>query len=88
MNFIFYSGDDDLKAYRYNKEKALDWLKAKVERIAQTLEHSTVHCAASGSQSATFVRSSKGKEATKGMYISVFKTRFPNIVCPASTTYL
>lgn len=62
-------GDDDLKAYRYNKEKALDWLKAKVERIAQTLEHSTVHCAASGSQSATFVRSSKGKEATKDDYL-------------------
>ena len=62
---LILTGDDDLKVFRYNHKKTLNWLQAKVERTASALEQTDVHCAA-GSQSSTFVRSSKGKETTKG----------------------
>ncbi|XP_072035246.1 ribonuclease H2 subunit B-like [Amphiura filiformis] len=61
-------GDDDLKVYRYNNKKTLSWLQTKVERTATTLEENSIHCAA-GSQSATFVRSSKGKETSRDDYV-------------------
>ncbi len=54
-----------MKAYRYDSKKTLSWLQAKVERTATALEETNIHCAA-GSQSATFVRSSKGKETNRG----------------------
>ncbi|XP_038050978.1 ribonuclease H2 subunit B-like [Patiria miniata] len=61
-------GASDVQAYRYDSDKALDWLKAKVERLAEKLEEKNVHVI-SGAHSATFVRSSKGNDATKEDYL-------------------
>ena len=65
MMKCFHTGTSDVQAYRYNLDKTLDWLKTKVETLAKTLQDKKVHVS-SGSHSTTFVRSSKGKEATQG----------------------
>ena len=73
---LILTGDDDLKVFRYNHKKTLNWLQAKVERTALALEQTDVHCAA-GSQSSTFVRSSKGKETTKGKFRNHYYHNLP-----------
>ncbi|XP_022107024.1 ribonuclease H2 subunit B-like [Acanthaster planci] len=61
-------GASDVQAYRFDRDKTLDWLKAKTERLAGKLEEKEVHVT-SGAHAATFVRSSKGNNATKEDYL-------------------
>lgn len=49
-------GPPDLKAYKYNEEKTLSWLKNKVCRLSKLLRHKNIHVT-SGATSATFVSS-------------------------------
>eukprot|EP00057_Strongylocentrotus_purpuratus_P021588 XP_011676062.1 PREDICTED: ribonuclease H2 subunit B [Strongylocentrotus purpuratus] len=60
-------GSGDVRAYRYDESKTLDWLKDKVEQTAARLGQTDVHVA-SGAQSTTFVRSSKDQGATEEDY--------------------
>ncbi|XP_033638009.1 ribonuclease H2 subunit B-like [Asterias rubens] len=61
-------GSSDLQAYKYNQEMTLDWLRTKVERLVGKLEEKDIHVT-TGSHSATYVRSSKGNNATKEEYL-------------------
>ncbi|XP_067948976.1 ribonuclease H2 subunit B-like [Watersipora subatra] len=49
-------GADDYKAYKYDNEKLMNWLKAKVEKVATYLKNSNMHVQ-TGAQSSEFVRS-------------------------------
>lgn len=55
-------GDDDLRVYRYNKEKALSWLQGKVDKLADVL--SSKNICVSGAQSSSFIRSKRFSTAT------------------------
>ncbi|XP_014681644.1 PREDICTED: ribonuclease H2 subunit B-like [Priapulus caudatus] len=55
-------GDADLKAYRFNQDKCLEFLRQKVELTASHLKKTSVNVSA-GSQAAVFV-----KTATEGEY--------------------
>jgi hypothetical protein len=53
-------GPDDLKAFLFNEEKTLKFLKLKMEILCKTLkEKSLTHC---GASSSNFVKSEKFKE--------------------------
>ncbi|XP_050350856.1 ribonuclease H2 subunit B [Nymphalis io] len=54
-------GPADIKAYKYNEEKTLNWLESKVRKLAQKLNEKNVHVT-SGAVSATFVSSSANNE--------------------------
>ncbi|CAL1542997.1 unnamed protein product [Lymnaea stagnalis] len=49
--------DDEMKVYRYNKEKCMAWLKSKTEAVADALEKKNVQVSTKGSHSAIFIRS-------------------------------
>ncbi|XP_076435946.1 ribonuclease H2 subunit B-like isoform X2 [Babylonia areolata] len=50
-------GADDIRAYRYNKEKTLAWLAMKTENVAEALRRKEVSVGESGAHSANFIRS-------------------------------
>ncbi|XP_045451182.1 ribonuclease H2 subunit B [Melitaea cinxia] len=50
-------GPADIKAYKYNEEKTLNWLESKVHKLADFLKKKNIHVTA-GAVSATFVSSS------------------------------
>ncbi|ELU15130.1 hypothetical protein CAPTEDRAFT_215977 [Capitella teleta] len=50
-------GDADLKAFKYNKDATLRWLKLKVNSVAEKLQDN--HCQLSGAQVSSYIRSSK-----------------------------
>ncbi|XP_041483189.1 ribonuclease H2 subunit B-like [Lytechinus variegatus] len=56
-------GSGDVRAFRYDKSKTLDWLRDKVQQTAARLGQTDIHVT-SGAQSTTFVRSSKEQGAT------------------------
>lgn len=60
--------DDEIKVYRYNKEKCLTWLKSKTEAVADALEKKNVQVNTKGSHSAIFIRS-KDTETTRECYM-------------------
>ena len=60
-----FVGSGDVKGYRYDKSKTLDWLKDKVEQTTAHLTGTDIHVAC-GAQSTTFVRSSKDQTASHG----------------------
>ncbi|XP_041974445.1 ribonuclease H2 subunit B [Aricia agestis] len=47
----------DIKAFKYNEKKAIDWLEKRVRRLANVLKEKNIHVT-SGAASATFVSSS------------------------------
>ncbi|CAH1780937.1 unnamed protein product [Owenia fusiformis] len=59
-------GDDDLKVYRYNKERTLSWLKTKVEKTSKILEKKKIHVTR-GAQCDTYVQATN--TAQKDDYI-------------------
>ncbi|GBP41590.1 Ribonuclease H2 subunit B [Eumeta japonica] len=46
----------DVKAYKYNEEKTLNWLESRVRKLAKVLRHKNIHVT-TGSMSSTFVSS-------------------------------
>ncbi|XP_064615350.1 ribonuclease H2 subunit B-like isoform X2 [Liolophura sinensis] len=66
-NVADIKGDDDLKVFRYNKEKTLSWLKLKVEKVVDRLQQRNVLIGSVG-QSATYVRSLKEQSVTEDDY--------------------
>ncbi|CAH0600380.1 unnamed protein product [Chrysodeixis includens] len=49
-------GSADMKAYKYNEEKAITWLEDRVRRLSKVLREKNIHVT-SGATSATFVSS-------------------------------
>lgn len=49
-------GPPEMKAYKYNEEKAMTWLEERVRRLAKVLRQKNIHVT-SGAASATFVTS-------------------------------
>ncbi|KAJ7378015.1 Ribonuclease H2 subunit B [Desmophyllum pertusum] len=68
LNICDVKGDDDLQVYRLNNDKAIAWLKVKVEQTADSVSSSGVHVS-KGSQSATFVRSKRHTDASRVDYV-------------------
>ncbi|XP_078379595.1 ribonuclease H2 subunit B-like isoform X1 [Oculina patagonica] len=68
LNICDIKGDDDLQVYRLNNDKAIAWLKTKVEQTADCVSSSGVHVS-KGSQSATFVRSKRHTDASRADYV-------------------
>ncbi|XP_072180432.1 ribonuclease H2 subunit B-like [Diadema setosum] len=66
-NISEVKGSGDMRAYRYDETKTLDWLRAKVEQTTACLEGTDIHVG-SGAQSMTFVRSTKDQAATDEDY--------------------
>ncbi|KAJ8733874.1 hypothetical protein PYW07_014425 [Mythimna separata] len=50
-------GPAEMKAYKYNEDKTMSWLEARVKKLAKVLREKNVHVNA-GAVSATFVQSS------------------------------
>ncbi|XP_038209555.1 ribonuclease H2 subunit B [Zerene cesonia] len=50
------SGSSDLKAYKYNEVKTIQWLKNRVHKLSTVLKEKNLHVT-SGATSATFVAS-------------------------------
>lgn len=67
LNICDVKGDDDLQAYRLNDEKTIAWLKLKVQHTTDCLSSSGI-CVSKGSQSATFVRSKRHTNTSRGDY--------------------
>ncbi|XP_015596793.1 ribonuclease H2 subunit B isoform X2 [Cephus cinctus] len=61
-------GDEELQAFKFNEDKALNWLQKKVERVAEILRQKGVHVS-QGAVSATFVKSSKYESSTEMEYL-------------------
>lgn len=56
-NVADLKGPKDLKAYKYNETKTLDWLESRVRKLAKVLKDKNIHVT-SGAASATFITSS------------------------------
>ncbi|KAL4219811.1 Ribonuclease H2 subunit B [Mactra antiquata] len=54
-------GSGDIKAYRYNKEKTLSWLKIKTERVSVTLNDKDI-CVISGVKASELVKAKASNE--------------------------
>ncbi|XP_014609920.1 PREDICTED: ribonuclease H2 subunit B [Polistes canadensis] len=61
-------GDESLQAFKYNEEKTLNWLKKKVERVAEVLKQKSIHVS-QGALSATYVKSTKYESGTDLEYL-------------------
>lgn len=61
-------GDDDFRAVRYNADKTLNWLKKKVEVLADTLSQKGVDIS-SGAHATIFQQHSAGTESSKEDHI-------------------
>ncbi|KAK2580721.1 hypothetical protein KPH14_011349 [Odynerus spinipes] len=61
-------GDESLQAFKYNEEKTLNWLKKKVERVAEVLKQKSIHVS-QGAVSATYVKSTKYESGTELEYL-------------------
>ncbi|XP_035731914.1 ribonuclease H2 subunit B-like [Vespa mandarinia] len=61
-------GDESLQAFKYNEEKTLNWLKKKVERVAEVLKQKSIHVS-QGAISATYVKSTKYESGTELEYL-------------------
>ncbi|XP_073256562.1 ribonuclease H2 subunit B-like [Porites lutea] len=68
LNICDVKEDDDLQVYRLNNDKTIAWLKTKVEQTADSVPSSGVHVS-KGSQSATFVRSKRHSDVSRGDYV-------------------
>ncbi|XP_070173286.1 ribonuclease H2 subunit B-like isoform X2 [Littorina saxatilis] len=62
-------GGEDFKAFRYNSDRTLAWLKLKAENVAEVLRDRDIAVAESGAQSANFVRSKKDRSEGDDAYI-------------------
>ncbi|XP_046568898.1 ribonuclease H2 subunit B-like [Haliotis rubra] len=62
-------GDDDFRAYRFDKDKTLSWLKLKTEIVADVLQQKDVSVSSSGAHSSMFIRSKKEEAVDKEQYI-------------------
>ncbi|XP_071085556.1 ribonuclease H2 subunit B-like [Haliotis cracherodii] len=62
-------GDDDFRAYRFDKDKTLSWLKLKTEIVADVLQQKDVSVSSSGAHSSIFIRSKKEDAVDKDQYI-------------------
>jgi ribonuclease H2 subunit B len=60
-------GDDSFKAYRFNKEKTLSWLKRKTDRLADKIVEKNI--SVSSSHSANFVKSKKSSVTSREDYV-------------------
>ncbi|XP_066266191.1 ribonuclease H2 subunit B-like [Branchiostoma lanceolatum] len=61
-------GSGDVRACRYNEERTLEWLKQKVEQVADKLSDSSVRVAG-GAQLLTFTHSLKSEQASRDDYL-------------------
>ncbi|KAK7866351.1 hypothetical protein R5R35_003278 [Gryllus longicercus] len=61
-------GDEELNAFKYNEEKALNWLHRKAERVAEVLKQKGIHVG-SGAVSNTFIKSSKQENPDQEAYL-------------------
>ncbi|KAI4484933.1 hypothetical protein M0802_012941 [Mischocyttarus mexicanus] len=61
-------GDESLQAFKYNEDKTLNWLKKKVERVAEVLKQKSIHVS-QGALSATYVKSTKYESGTELEYL-------------------
>ncbi|KAK7499198.1 hypothetical protein BaRGS_00009458 [Batillaria attramentaria] len=62
-------GADDFKAYRYNKDKTLAWLRLKAENVVEALQNKDVRVSESGAHSSDFVRSKKDQTDDQDAYL-------------------
>ncbi|PVD18930.1 hypothetical protein C0Q70_21489 [Pomacea canaliculata] len=62
-------GAGDFKAYRYNSEKTLSWLRLKTDNVLEALRSSGVDMNESGAQSALFIRSKKTSSGDENGYL-------------------
>ncbi|XP_071950589.1 ribonuclease H2 subunit B-like isoform X2 [Antedon mediterranea] len=60
-------GSEDFQAYRYNEEKTITWLSAKVKQVEIKLDEKRIHVT-SGAKSASFVRNSKENAIEREQY--------------------
>ncbi|ESO86408.1 hypothetical protein LOTGIDRAFT_235451 [Lottia gigantea] len=60
-------GDDDFKAYRYNEEKTMSWLKAKVDILTDHIIKKELHV--NTSQSSNFVKSKKEENIERDVFV-------------------
>lgn len=65
----YFQGPPDIKAYKYNEEKTLNWLENKVRKLAVVLKEKNVHVT-SGAVSATFVSNQNVDEGIKSFSLS------------------
>ncbi|XP_046990148.1 ribonuclease H2 subunit B isoform X1 [Schistocerca americana] len=61
-------GDEELNAYKYNEEKALNWLQRKTERVAEVLKQKGVQVN-NVATAATFVKSGKTESDDPEAYL-------------------
>lgn len=61
-------GDDSFKAYRFNQDKTMAWLKKKTDRLASKLEEADI-CVIGSSHSSNYTKSRKGAVSTKEDYV-------------------
>ena len=57
---------DEVMVYKYSKEKAISWLRAKVEAQATSLEEKKVYVGV-GSQSSMLIKSNKRSGLTRSL---------------------
>lgn len=57
-------GEESLQAFKFNEEKSLNWLRKKVEKVANVLKEKGVHVS-QGAVSATYVKSTKYETGTE-----------------------
>jgi len=55
--------DEDLQVYRYNKDKTMAWLKAKVDSLSDALEDKQISVSTKSSHSSMFIRSNKATDS-------------------------
>jgi len=61
-------GEESLQAFKFNEEKSLNWLRKKVEKVANVLKEKGVHVS-QGAVSATYVKSTKYETGTETEYL-------------------
>ncbi|XP_071154480.1 ribonuclease H2 subunit B-like [Mytilus edulis] len=61
-------GDDSFKAYRFNKEKTLSWLKEKANRLADKMTEKDI-CVSGSSHSVNFIKSKKSSVTSREDFV-------------------
>ena len=65
-SFLSLAISDEVTVYKFSREKAMSWLKAKVEAQATCLEEKKVYVGV-GSQSSMLVKSNKRSDLTRSL---------------------
>lgn len=67
LNYKSFQGPADIRAYKYNEDKTLNWLETRVRKLSKVLRDKNIHVTP-GAASATFVTSNiKNEEIDDGI---------------------